>query len=713
MGAGRSETLVLTVGVRSQRALPNSTVDLMTPELLVGELFASLPLAAVAPLLAAWTAADVLNILVVLLGLGLVIFIHELGHFAVAKWCGVKVERFSIGFGPVIVKYTHGETEYALSLVPFGGYVKMLGQDDADPSQQTDDRLTRDPRSYTSKSVPQRMAIISAGVFNNMVSAVFFFVLAFLMGVTYEPAVVGNVAPGMPAWQSGMRMGDVITRIGNRQDSQLRFMDIRQTVALSHGAIEVEGIRDGQPFSTLVEPTTKNRLFPVIGAEPEQAIRLMSKEELGDDPSPTAKGTAASRAEPPLAPGDEIVAIDGTKVDSYSAMMTQFARKRNQEIVLTVNRREGKGDAPKSLDIKVGPNYFRTLGLRMEIGKIAAIQKGSPAAGSELQVGDKITYVIVDGQELAVGTQLDPLRIPDLLDQHVGREVTLRVKRDVTGSEPKSFDVKLTPDDRPSWVERPLEFDSPVSIPSIGIAYHVLHHVVAVEPGSPADGKLKANDDIIAVKVFETPEQQAKAKPIKFEEDQRNWAAVFWSLQREAKVEVTYRTQGEDKVKQVVLEPKPDETWPIPMRGIMVPVLTKIRKAGDIGEAMRLGWDYTRSNVTEMYLMLQRLFSGRVSAKALGGPLTIFDTAHMFVKKGFADLVLFLGILSVSLAVLNFLPIPVLDGGHFVFLLWEGIRRKPPSERVVLGAQYVGLLMIVTLMGWVMYLDISRKLFGH
>jgi regulator of sigma E protease len=219
----------------------------------------------------AWSLQEVLNIVMVLLGLGLVIFIHELGHFAVAKWCGVKVERFSIGFGPVILKYTQGETEYALSLVPFGGYVKMLGQDDADPSQQTDDRLTRDPRSYTSKTVLQRMAIISAGVFNNMVSAVLFFILAFLFGVTYEPAVVGNVAPGMPAWQAGLRMGDRITRVGNREDSQLRFMDIRQIVALSQGPIEIEGLRNGQPFKTSVEPTVKNRLFPVIGAEPEQS----------------------------------------------------------------------------------------------------------------------------------------------------------------------------------------------------------------------------------------------------------------------------------------------------------------------------------------------------------------------------------------------------------------------------------------------------------
>src|SRR6516162_4904280 len=166
-------------------------------------------------------------IVLVALGLGLVIFIHELGHFAVAKWCDVKVERFSIGFGPVLWRITRGETEYALSAVPFGGYVKMLGQDDADPSQMADDRIAKDPRSYTAKSVPQRIAIISAGVINNMVSAVAFFVIAFMLGVQYQPAIVGSVVPGMPAWKAGLRQGDVITRISGREDPQLSFTDVR------------------------------------------------------------------------------------------------------------------------------------------------------------------------------------------------------------------------------------------------------------------------------------------------------------------------------------------------------------------------------------------------------------------------------------------------------------------------------------------------------
>jgi regulator of sigma E protease len=661
-----------------------------------------------------WSAADVFNVLAVALGLGLVIFIHELGHFAVAKWCGVKVERFSIGFGPVILKYTRGETEYALSLIPFGGYVKMLGQDDADPSQITDERLQRDARSYTAKSVPQRMAIISAGVFNNMVTAVLFFVLAFVLGVTYEPAVIGNVAPGMPAWQAGLRMGDRIVRIGDRTDDRMQFMDLRQTVALSHGPLEIEVIRDGKSVVTTVTPTTKNQLFPVIGAEPEQGTRLLEKLD-PDQKSPTADGSPASRATPPFMPGDLVVEVDGVPVTKYSEMAGEFARKRDKTLNITVRRMEKNGKpAEQTTAISVEPNRFRDLGIKMEIGKIAAIQEGSPASKSDLRQGDKITHLIMDGRERPVGPDIDPLRLPDLLDKMAGVEVTVRAKREVPNGQPTTIEVKLVPEDRPSWVEKPFDVDSPLSIPSIGIAYHVLQQVVVVEPGSPADGKIRAGDTLVSARIFRNDKELAEARKVTFGEEERNWPAVFLglSLRRDSKIEMTIQSQGEKEARQVVLEPREVEDWYLPVRGIMVPLYTQIRKANDIPDAFHLGWDHTRTEVTRMYLMLKRLFSGRVSAKALGGPLSIFGTAHMFVKKGMADLILFLGMLSVSLAVLNFLPIPMLDGGHFVLLLWEGITGKPPSEGIMLGAQYVGLLMILSLMVWVMYLDVSRFFFG-
>src|SRR5262245_11244693 len=147
-------------------------------------------------------------ILKVAIGLGAVIFVHELGHFLVAKMCGVKIEKFMIGFdiGGYKLAWRRGETLYGIGILPLGGYVKMLGQDD-DPAHiaeqmqksQLDPNSTDavpikgpngetyyvDRRSYLAKSVPQRMAIISAGVVMSIIFAFIFAVIAYGMGVAY------------------------------------------------------------------------------------------------------------------------------------------------------------------------------------------------------------------------------------------------------------------------------------------------------------------------------------------------------------------------------------------------------------------------------------------------------------------------------------------------------------------------------------------------
>jgi regulator of sigma E protease len=100
--------------------------------------------------------------------------------------------------------------------------------------------------------------------------------------------------------------------------------------------------------------------------------------------------------------------------------------------------------------------------------------------------------------------------------------------------------------------------------------------------------------------------------------------------------------------------------------------------------------------------------TGRISIKNFGGPITIARGAYVFASLDFTEFLFFLGLISINLAVVNFLPIPILDGGHMVFLLYEGIRRKPASEGVRVFATYVGLAMILCLMIFVLYLDVTR-----
>src|ERR1019366_9290124 len=152
-----------------------------------------------------FTFIEMGSILKAILGLSFVIFIHELGHFLAAKWCGVNVTTFSIGFGPAIpgCQFTWGETTYKLAILPLGGYVQMVGQVDGD---EASDGKDDDPRSYRKKTVGQRMLIISAGVLMNALLAVCCFIAIYEgPGKEHSAAVVNVVDPSAPAFKYGLK----------------------------------------------------------------------------------------------------------------------------------------------------------------------------------------------------------------------------------------------------------------------------------------------------------------------------------------------------------------------------------------------------------------------------------------------------------------------------------------------------------------------------
>ncbi len=164
----------------------------------------------------------------------------------------MKCEKFYVGFdvpiriGPIkfprtLGKFRYGETEYGIGIIPLGGYVKMLGQDD-DPRKQeeeakrirvegeTDDEDAApefDPRSFPAKPVWQRMIIISAGVVMNVITGVIFAAIAFGYGVSYSPAIVGGVMPGGPAWQAGIEPGGKVVSVGTFSDENMHFREMK------------------------------------------------------------------------------------------------------------------------------------------------------------------------------------------------------------------------------------------------------------------------------------------------------------------------------------------------------------------------------------------------------------------------------------------------------------------------------------------------------
>ncbi|MFO0917550.1 MAG: site-2 protease family protein [Planctomycetaceae bacterium] len=653
------------------------------------------------------------------LGLGLVIFFHELGHFAVAKWCDVYVERFSIGFGPVLLGWKWGETEYALSAIPFGGYVKMLGQDDSDPSQMTNEDIAADPRSYSAKPVWQRMAIISAGVTMNLITAILFFTIAFAAGVETAPPIIGEVRPGMPAWIAGLEPGDRIERINGRKIDA--FVDISLNTALSDDTVRLEGVRrDGKtPFDLVVEPlTSKNR--PDI-TRPQIGLTEAGSMTLDSDPKGTNRqvvpGMPAASAEPAFKPNDKIQSIDGHEVKNYAEFQRRLAARNVQgAIEIVVERKaETAADAPgEPVKITVGENHFRRLGLRMDCGPIAALQEGSPAAQAGLKVGDKLLQV----NGLNVGTDLDPMKLPNECARWAGTEIVVKVNRKKEGSGTEEVTINLTPDDQPGWIDQPDLPGEPLTISSLGVAFHLIPKVLSVEPDSPAEAEgIKREARILKAVLFLEPnEPQDRGKEREYavslfdeksQDKENNWAHVFWMIQNFPQRKVKLTLLEDQKERVVTLTPVVDPDWPLPLLGIQFAPLRETIRANGIGEAFSMGLNHTRTSVLSIYLTLRSLLvTQRLSVKELHGPIGIAEAAFFIASQGIVPLLLFLGFLSVNLAVLNFLPIPVLDGGHMVFLLWEGITRRKPSEQVQAGATYVGMIFLLSLMALVLYLDL-------
>ncbi len=655
-----------------------------------------------------------LSILVGCLGLSVVIFVHEMGHFLVAKACGVKCEKFYIGFdvgGAKLWSMQWGETEYGIGALPLGGYVKMLGQED-NPARvaeemeraklagdDTGEGFQLDPRSYLAQSVPERMAIISAGVIMNVIFAVIFASVAYAMGVEVPPCTIGSVLPGEAAWQAGLQTGDRVIRINGAPT--YAFNDLMKNVALGdiENGVQMEIERPGvpDPITVSVYPVRKaGSLVPRIGVGYMLDRSLNSKQA-------TIAGTPASAAQPPFLPGDTITAIAGQPVSSYLDIEAVLVRKADQELkfIVTREKKNGLDVKEEQLEIVVSPNPVRWIGVETDLGPISAVQSGSPAAAAGLKPGDQL--IAIEGK--APG---DALRIPDRLRALAGQRIALQIQRP---GEVEPVSVQVVPQDVP-WDELSPP-GAPMSAPAIGIAYRIGSRVVTVEPDSPADrGGVKPGDLIQSARVFqpksldlEKASHNERETTLDFTGDNLNLPGLFFLTQQLApgsKIELVL--EGGRKVE---LEPTEQQGWYYPHRGLAYRAIVKTRRAGSIGEALRLGKDETIDSLLLVVRFLKKIGT-QVSPMSAGGPFTILKAAADSADAGMSQLLLFLCVLSANLAVINFLPIPVLDGGHMMFLAYEGITGKPLNEKWFMRLTYAGFAFILMLMVFVIGLDVNR-----
>jgi regulator of sigma E protease len=159
-----------------------------------------------------------ISVLAVVFAFGILVLIHELGHFVAARLNGIKVLEFAFGFGPKIVGFKGRETDYSLRLVPLGGFVRMHGMDaEFDENGVQIIATSSDPRSFTNKKIWQRMSVIAAGPIMNLVLAIFLFMIVFAhYGIPVSPNIVGTLVEGMPAQTAGIQPGDKIISVNGQ-----------------------------------------------------------------------------------------------------------------------------------------------------------------------------------------------------------------------------------------------------------------------------------------------------------------------------------------------------------------------------------------------------------------------------------------------------------------------------------------------------------------
>ena len=189
-----------------------------------------------------------ISIISVIVLLGILIFAHEFGHFLVAKYSGVGVLKFSLGFGPKLVGKKIGETEYLISLIPLGGYVKLLGESGKEELTAEDEK-----RSFFKQPVLKRAAIVAAGPIFNFLLAILIFTIVFMVGVPTLTTYINSVQEGSAAFDAGIREGDVIAAIDGKEIT--RWESLKEIISKSDGAeMRITITRGEQSIDVLLKP---------------------------------------------------------------------------------------------------------------------------------------------------------------------------------------------------------------------------------------------------------------------------------------------------------------------------------------------------------------------------------------------------------------------------------------------------------------------------
>ncbi len=611
---------------------------------------------------------ELLRALQVVLGIGLVIFVHELGHYIAARLCKVRVEVFSLGFGPKLLAWRRGPTLYQIAALPLGGFCRMAGEENR---WQGREPL---PDELPAKSVEARFFIYSAGVLMNVLFVLVVFPILFTVGVPFVEPRIGGVDPGGPAWRANVPVGAEVLSIGG--EDVFEFSQLQTEVALAGGdpvELVVRRPGDGAVETFVLQPVKHEDLgLATIGVRP-----AIVRDEGGLPVLDVAAGSPAHQAG--LRTGDRLVRV--LDADPELSVEEQLEIRLPENAPLRLLVRGPAGERTVEVVPTLTDAGGRRVGITPPRNLVVGLREGSLPAALGLQEGDRLVEV--------AGTPI--LRKGDLLRALRAAEEPLTVivrregrRRVLTGPAPAA-------EQRAAFLD------------GLAVELDLENNWVVVQPGEAAARAGLADGDRVLDVDGSTTASWRDVYELVRDASSADRPMVF-------RVERTSAPEAPPTYATITVAAN---AVPLADYGLSFQRAQYVYRAENTLAAIRFGFYSSWKVLEELWFALEGLVSGSLSARDnLGGPITIATLSYTIADSGWPRFFFFLCFISMNLAVLNVLPIPVLDGGHLFFLLIEKIKGSPVSDRVLGYSQMVGVVVILALMVFVTYNDIVRLFEG-
>jgi len=680
--------------------------------------------------------SGLLDLLLVVFGFSMLVVIHEFGHFAAARWAGVRVYAFAVGFGPALISFRKGlgvragssereyvsrvdsksdlgvsATEYRLNLLPFGGYVRMKGQDDMDPGAVSDDA-----DSYQRCLPWKRMIIISAGVIMNLITAVLMFIFVFMTGLRIDAPVIGFVALGSPAAEAGVQTGDRVIRIdGDRANS---FNDIAVAAALaSKGeSVRFEIERPGESATRsfdLVPASLAEGEMPTIGVTPAAGSRVLEAKSPADREAIVDMLTSLGLDQ--VTPGMRLIGAGTFTVGEYADIIHDACRDSDGASVQlrfiddTTNTHVTEeiepvaelcfGESRPDRHTRIAVAHIAGI---VPVMKVGPLEQSAAGYKSGIRSGD-------------IFARIGDVQFPSMV-----RGVSeIRSKR----SQTVEVDVLRTTDDgsRQRIALGAIPVDS---AGRIGISIEPAVREVAIAAETPPEFVDRTGNPIIAANDGPFGREPMLILRVNGEEVhdliavRRELKSLVATGATEAKLTLRSASDETATAVEYTLTITPESARELARIGWASPFGTAIferaqttLKANDVLDAIRMGFAEAHRAMMQVYITFARLFEGTVQVQDLKGPVGIAHIGTLVAGKGMIWLVFFFALISVNLAVVNFLPLPIVDGGQFLLIVYEKLRGKPAPLGFQNAMAIAGLVLIGSLFLFITFHDI-RNLFG-